>query len=779
VPIDSGLNGKTVTVYFAYVVSFDTLPTTITAQSVEPFLGDSGATGQPQVYDDCGGIAAPSADLGAGNMAPNFKYETMGWGGVSPNGDGNPADFFALWFMGPHGLNVSAFLQATNGPTTLLGSLAAMAAYCDVNGIWISPYLNSQRSGSDVLQDLLDVANCDAIWSEGLLKIIPRSEVSQVGNGNTYTAPTAAGPVWQLMPQDFVCEKGKAPINIKRTKQTDAKNILPVEFTDRSNNYVLDQVDVPDGQAVSEFGPRRDSTKTFHWIMDSATARLAASPLVRRTALQKKMSFSFTLQPRLMQIEPCDLVEVTDPITGLSAYPMRITKADFDEKMNIQCEAEPYFYGANAPYLSNTLESGSPGTIFTNQDPGSVSTPVIFEPIPRLYGSIGPAELWMAVAGSNANYGGCNVWLSVDGGSSYIKIGALAAKSTYGTHTGTYATGTDPDTTHDLTVDLSICRGTLPSFSAAQADQFIPLAYLDGIASPLIIPYELLAFTTATLTSAYHYTLKATGAGNEIRRRVFAAPDLGVSNAHTSGPNFVYLNDPLFKIDLDPVWIGIALKFKFTAFNIFGKNEQSLASATAYNYTPTGVAAQMQSSGNGYTITPAQPLSQPVPGAFQVLMAQTTASFTNGASLNYNARTFSVADPGAGNTQQYWVTVLDTSLVGDTGTGTTLSAFCDSNQTKWNTAGYIRIGTIVVTHNGSVSGGGGGSSAAGLQVLTIAQSPDGSRTTFSINASVNTLLVFVDGQKVNKADITFTAGSSSFTLSFAPATGSNLEAIGQ
>jgi len=90
---------------------------------------------------------------------------------------------------------------------------------------------------------------------------------------------------------------------------------------------------------------------------------------------------------------------------------------------------------------------------------------------------------------------------------------------------------------------------------------------------------------------------------------------------------------------------------------------------------------------------------------------------------NYNARSFSVADPGVGNTQQYWVTVYDPGQIGDTGSGTTLGAYCDSNQTNWNTAGYIRIGTIVVTHPGTVSGGGGGSSSgSAIGALTIVDS---------------------------------------------------------
>ena len=217
---------------------------------------------QPIVYDDIGGIAAVKADLGATGAAPNNKYETVGWGGISPDGDANPADMLALIVMSPHGMNGSSLLQQTQATTGILGDLTAMRAYCDANAIWISAYLDQQRSGSDLLGDLFDIANC-AGWSEGVLKSIPYSGILQVGNGAVFTAPTAAGPVVTITPVDFVCETGKPPITITRTKQQDSKNILPIEYTDRANDYVNNSVEVMEGCSVSEFGSRRDSTKTY------------------------------------------------------------------------------------------------------------------------------------------------------------------------------------------------------------------------------------------------------------------------------------------------------------------------------------------------------------------------------------------------------------------------------------------------------------------------------------------------------------------------------------
>lgn len=766
-------SGTGFTVNIISIAAATKLPLTAIKQAFEPLLGDSAVTSQPMTYDDVGGVAGANVDLGIGNLTPNFQYEVVCWGGLSPSGDCNPADILANLIMSPHGLNLTSMLQRVNsGP--ILGSLAGMRNYCDANGIWLSVYLDQQTSYDQILQDILDCANCVAVWSEGKLKIIPYSEVSQVGNGATFTATTAGGPVWNIMPQDFVVKD--APLKVIRTAQKDAKNILPIEFTDRSNDYSPNSVDVQEGQSLAEFGARRDNTKSLHSIMSADVARVAGGPLVRRAAQVSRTTYEGNLSPRFLLMEPMDLCTITESITGLNAQAARILKAEMQEDGSIAVTAEPYSWGANAPYSVGT-QTPNPQTSYTNPDPGAVGISYIFEPVLRATG--GTPQLAIAAANNNPNCGGFVVLLSTDGGASYpITLGRVGQSVMGATVTSPWPAANDPDTTNDLAVDLTASLGTLQSWPQASADQFVPLAVVDGGSGS--IPYELIAYTTATLTSADKYTLKATGAGNEIRRAVYGAPTLGAGVSHAAGKTFVYLEGPLLEVALDPKWIGQTLKFKFCAVNIYGTNQQDPSTVTPVSYTVTGVAASQSGGGtySNYSISPAQPLSQAA-STYVVQMAQSTATFTpSGVKTNYNARSFSVSDPGAGNTQQYWVTVQDPALVGDTGSGTTLSAFCDSNQTRWNTAGFIRIGTIVVTHAGSVSSGGGGSSSSGLQQLTISQSPDGTRTSFSININVSVLMVFIEGQKVNSADVTFTPGTSTFALSFAPPSGAHMEAIG-
>jgi hypothetical protein len=313
IPINSALNGKTVTVYFAYQTAAQNTPLALTNGEVfEPLLGASHHVAEPIVYEDVGGIAVGNADLGPNPVFPEVRWETLGWGTASPNADVNPADIVNLVVMSPHGLNASSVLQQTSGPLTILGDYTNMRDYCDANGIWISCYLDSQTSGSQILQDLFDIANTAPVWSEGVLKGIPWSEVSQVGNGTTYNAPTAAGPVVTLTAPDFICEKDKAPILITRTTQEDSKNILPIEYLDRNNDYAINQVPVVEGSSLSEWGARLDSAKTYHWINDALTATTVGTPLVKRSAITQKMTMKFKLTPRHMYLEPMDLIAI-DP----------------------------------------------------------------------------------------------------------------------------------------------------------------------------------------------------------------------------------------------------------------------------------------------------------------------------------------------------------------------------------------------------------------------------------------------------------------------------------
>jgi hypothetical protein len=140
-----------------------------------------------------------------------------------------------------------------------------------------------------------------------------------------------------------------------------------------------------------------------------------------------------------------------------------------------------------------------------------------------------------------------------------------------GVTTTTLPYGTDPDTTDSVTVDLSESAGQLASGTAADANNLATLCLVDT---------ELFSYETATLVGSSTYQL-----GTLLRRGQLGT----IPAAHAIGAPFLRVDNAVFKYQLDPTYLNQALYFKFTSFNLYGNQEQSLASVTSYTFTPPGL----------------------------------------------------------------------------------------------------------------------------------------------------------------------------------------------
>ena len=200
--------------------------------------------------------------------------------------------------------------------------------------------------------------------------------------------------------------------------------------------------------------------------------------------------------------------------------------------------------------------------------PGDTNPPILFEPPPGL--TAGAVEVWIIATGG-ANWGGCQIWVSLDG-TTYAYAGTIYRGGRQGVLTATLPNHADPDTTNTLAVDLTESQGQLLSGTTADADAFVTLCYCDG---------ELIAYATATLTAAHHYDL------TYLRRGVYGTP----VGAHSAGASFARFgpNDPsLFKYVYPASFIGQTIHVKLPAFNIFGQSLQGLAGLTPTSYSLTG-----------------------------------------------------------------------------------------------------------------------------------------------------------------------------------------------
>ena len=225
----------------------------------------------------------------------------------------------------------------------------------------------------------------------------------------------------------------------------------------------------------------------------------------------------------------------------------------------------PIGVGTALPYPK---ETGAGLPLDPLVDPGDTNPPVLFEPPPGL--TSGATEVWIIATGG-INWGGCQVWVSLDG-TTYAYAGTIYRGGRQGVLTAPLPSHADPDTADTLSIDLTESHGQLLSGTTADADAFVTLCYCDG---------ELVSYQTATLTAAYKYDL------TYLRRGVYGTP----IGAHSAGADFARFgpNDPsLFKYLYPASFIGQTIHVKLPAFNIFGQALQGLAGLTPTGYSLTG-----------------------------------------------------------------------------------------------------------------------------------------------------------------------------------------------
>lgn len=235
----------------------------------------------------------------------------------------------------------------------------------------------------------------------------------------------------------------------------------------------------------------------------------------------------------------------------------------------------------------------------------------------------------------------------------YVQAGTIYGPARMGVLTANLATysGSQPDNTNTLTVDLSESEGVLSSgTSLSDAENGRTLCFVDG---------ELISYVTATLADATatdeHQTIPSTApynivvenastfiANTQVRGGLlyastftevssnpgageYALIEPGVYQfsgqdfidtvaitytysssyhyaltelergmygtsiaAHASGAQFARLDSAIFEYDLPSIYVGVELYIKLVSFNIFGLGLQDISSVEAFVYAPSG-----------------------------------------------------------------------------------------------------------------------------------------------------------------------------------------------
>lgn len=506
-------------------------------------------------YSDTAYVCSPNYSLGSNAQVPNHMFEVAGLMQIGTAGvvDADPGQILpALLTHASYGAGF---------PASRLWDTATYGAYCRAAGIVLSPVLQEQQEAREHINLLLQQTNSAAVWSGGKLKIIPYGDEALTGGGASYTPNLT--PVYDLTDDDYLVSGAEDPITVERKSIADAYNQVTIEYLDRANSYNIATATAKDQQAIEKYGLRPADPVKMHGICVGQVAQTVAQIELQR-ALYIRNLYKFRLGWRYCLLEPMDLVTLTDSGLGFVKLPVRIIEIEESSDGDLSITAEDYPFGV----ASATAHPGQPSMgsgINFNAAPGSAYAPTMFEAPLQLTGN--DPQIWLATAGG-ADWGGCSVWVSLDG-DSYRKVGQMAGKSRYGTTTSALDAGPAIDSAQTLAVDISAAGGQLLGGTHADAEAMVTACYVGG---------EYISYADATLTGPGTYQL-----GYLVRGGYGS-----LNEAHPAGSQFVRLTDPLFKYSFPRDWLGKTIRVKLTSYNVFGGAEQSLADVPAYAYTIVG-----------------------------------------------------------------------------------------------------------------------------------------------------------------------------------------------
>lgn len=518
-------------------------------------------------------------DLGQTNTLGqhSFEIQALRWntakGGATGALDADPAliitDFLSDPVFGV-GFDVDVIANLYSTPAATTTGDSAFQTYCRAMGFGMSPFLTEQNEASKTIERWATLCNSAVTWNGYELKFFPWGASTVTGNGVTYIPDFPIRYV--ITDADFTADSQVDPVLLNRVDPADAFNSLSLIISNRANEY--NELPVPwrDQGLVDQFGLRKDENLVAHEITELAMAEVVVALIGQRKAYIRN-SFTFKLPISYCLLEPMDVVTLVDRKFG--TFNVILREVVENDEGDMELVADEYIEAVSTP--SPNVSQGVTNTPQnTAVESGPANEPIIFEPPSSL--TNGEAQVWVALSGGDGttfdpNWGGAIVWLSTDN-AQYVEIGTITDVSRMGKLTATLPTygGTNPDTVNTLKIDLSMSGGELESeASAFDASNGSNLCYVDG---------EYISFEVPTLTGSYAYDL-------DNLYRGMSGSTIG---AHSSGTDFAFLDDAIFKYTLPPEYIGQTLYLKFQSQNIFDLTSEALSDVPYYTFTPTGAA---------------------------------------------------------------------------------------------------------------------------------------------------------------------------------------------
>ena len=490
-------------------------------------------------------------------------------------------------------VDVTTLLTQANGWDPNTGD-TSVSTFCQAVGLGWSVSVDNVETASSILERWTKNLNTAVVWNGALLKFIPYWDTYANMNpgydpdnpGNIapkyftpYTVPIVTITLDQILQSD---DKTEDPISFMRKDPQEVYNTVRLDFRDRNNFFNDVPAEAKDEAHIELYGPRIDNIGLATEFTLGTYANVAAQMILRRNISIMK-TYEWRMGPLWGWLDPMDIVLIPDPTNYSNTVLVRIVSVEDDEDEIVTVTAEEYPIGDQSPTVIPISTTTPPNQGATNSPPAPSYTPLIFAPPTLMLTAQGyatPQVVVGASAGRNGtldtNYGGSYVWASLDN-VSYQLIGTITGPSTIGALTQSLPPfgGSNPDNTDSLVVNLNESDGSLTSVSSTLAAAGNSVCVIQDVSG-----FEVLSYTTATLTGPFTYTLTGLYRGlYGTTPRMFGAG----SRFLFMGAGSTYLEE-----NLPSAYVGKTFWIKLQGFNVFHQATAELSSVVAYEYVATG-----------------------------------------------------------------------------------------------------------------------------------------------------------------------------------------------